>query len=211
MHRIDGPGHVSNQFTEGDPLVPIPATTVTADILNAIQEEIASVIEEGGGALVKTDNTQLLAKIQSLISAATPDASTTVKGRVELLTDAEIAAATDATRAATAANIASLFGASSQTSNGYGRLPVKVGGEFKEFIIQWKQGVNQSASGNQVITYPIAFPNAALRVFPASIYATAAQNGGYAFISATTTQVTVGRDNADNATGVTPIIFAIGY
>lgn len=69
MHRIDGAGHDNNSFTEGDPQAAVPATVVTDDWLNAVQEEIASVIEEGGGALDKQDNTQLLAKIQSLIAS----------------------------------------------------------------------------------------------------------------------------------------------
>ncbi len=70
MHRIDGPGHDNNQFTEGDPQIPTPATTVTADILNALQEEIASVIEGSGDTLDKADNGQLLQAIDALRNAA---------------------------------------------------------------------------------------------------------------------------------------------
>ncbi|MCW8918899.1 MAG: hypothetical protein OQL08_08810 [Gammaproteobacteria bacterium] len=69
MHRIDGAGHDNNTFTEGDPQASVPATVVTDDWLNAVQEEIANVIEEGGGELDKQDNTQLLTKIQALIAA----------------------------------------------------------------------------------------------------------------------------------------------
>lgn len=68
MHRIDGSGHVANQFSEGDPSTGTPATQVTDEWLNAVQEEIVNVIEEGGDSLDKGDNTQLLAKIQSLIN-----------------------------------------------------------------------------------------------------------------------------------------------
>ncbi|MEE9357456.1 phage tail protein [Candidatus Vondammii sp. HM_W22] len=70
MHRIDGPGHNNNVFTEGDPQTATPATQVTDDWLNSVQEEIAAVIEEDGGALDKADNTQLLTKIQALIVAS---------------------------------------------------------------------------------------------------------------------------------------------
>ncbi len=70
MHRID---HASatddNKFTPGDPGEAIPATTVTADIMNAFQEEIASVIEGAEIALDKEDNGQLLAAVQALIAA----------------------------------------------------------------------------------------------------------------------------------------------
>ena len=45
MHRIDSATATSDhKFTEGDPTIPIAATTVTADWLNAVQEEIAAVI-----------------------------------------------------------------------------------------------------------------------------------------------------------------------
>lgn len=76
MHRIDhatreiddhGPG--KDGFTEGSPGV-TPATVVTADILDAFQEEIANVIEgaPSSAALVKADNTQLATAIEARIS-----------------------------------------------------------------------------------------------------------------------------------------------
>lgn len=74
MHRIDGFGAtLDNKFTEGNPVAAIPSTVVTADWLNAVQEEIAGVIEGAGDILDKAENTQLLAAIQSLISAAIPE------------------------------------------------------------------------------------------------------------------------------------------
>lgn len=70
MHRIDHPSATEdNKFTPGNPAEAIPATTVTADIMNAFQEEIAGVIEGAGASLNKENNGQLLAAIQSLISA----------------------------------------------------------------------------------------------------------------------------------------------
>lgn len=73
MHRVDGPGATpTNGFTEGSPSTGVPATTVTADIMNALQEEIASVIEQGAGLVLnKPDNTQLLQAILSLASSST--------------------------------------------------------------------------------------------------------------------------------------------
>lgn len=58
MHRIDAPGHDNNSFVEGNPSTGVPATTVGADFLNALQEEIASFIEAQGLVLDKNDNTQ---------------------------------------------------------------------------------------------------------------------------------------------------------
>lgn len=57
-------------FTDGNPSLAIPATVVDADWLNAVQEEIAGVIEGAGDTLDKTDQGQLYAAIQALISAA---------------------------------------------------------------------------------------------------------------------------------------------
>lgn len=73
MHRIDGPAAApGGHFTEGDPNVGTPATVVTDDWANAVQEEICNVIEGAGQALAKPNNAQLLAAIQQLVSAATP-------------------------------------------------------------------------------------------------------------------------------------------
>jgi len=69
MHRVDGPGHDNNMFTEGVEGV-TPATTITADILNAVQEEIVGVINGAAISLNKADNGQLTTALNSLISAA---------------------------------------------------------------------------------------------------------------------------------------------
>lgn len=68
MHRIDGSGAtIDNHFTEGNPALAIPATVVTDDIMNDIQDNICAVIEDQGIALVKGDVNQLLVAIKSII------------------------------------------------------------------------------------------------------------------------------------------------
>lgn len=70
MHRIDTSTATSDGlFTEGDPLVPTPATVVSADWLNAVQEEIVNTLSAAGIAPNKTDNTQLVTAI-GIISGA---------------------------------------------------------------------------------------------------------------------------------------------
>lgn len=59
MHRIDGAGHVNNLFVNEDPATNRPPTEITAEWLNANQEELAGFIEYMQIALVKGDNTQL--------------------------------------------------------------------------------------------------------------------------------------------------------
>lgn len=73
MHRIDGPAAApGGLFTEGDPAIGTPATVVTDDWSNAVQEEIAGVIEGASIALSKPSNGQMFAAIQKLIRLATP-------------------------------------------------------------------------------------------------------------------------------------------
>jgi len=68
MHRIDAPGFaVGNLFTEGNPSLNIPATEVSDDWLNDVQEEIALFIETRGITLVKGTQTQLTSAILDVI------------------------------------------------------------------------------------------------------------------------------------------------
>ena len=77
MHRIDDPSAVSaiptplqpgtpGYFTDGSPTTGEEATIVRADWANAVQEELANVIESAGITLSKTDRTQLLQAIARL-------------------------------------------------------------------------------------------------------------------------------------------------
>lgn len=79
MHRIDGANATAdNRFSLGNPGAGIPATTVTADIMNALQEEVAGVIEASGQSLVKGNNAQLLQAIRNL-GFSTGDGKLTLK------------------------------------------------------------------------------------------------------------------------------------
>lgn len=83
MHRIDNATAVAalpvpaavgpnpdHYFTKGNPGSGIPATIVDDDWANAVQEELAYVIEQAGLTLNKTTNTQLRQAIQSMIVSA---------------------------------------------------------------------------------------------------------------------------------------------
>ena len=87
MHRIDGDGNVDNLFVEGNPATGQEATQVTDDWLNAVQEEIAAVIEAAGLTLDKEDNAQLLAAVMSILSsvATGPALAVNVKDTDEVL------------------------------------------------------------------------------------------------------------------------------
>lgn len=74
MKRIDAYGAtLDNKFTSGNPVGGVPATRLSADFMNIIQEEIAGVVEAAGLTLDQGtsyesghDTTQLLEAIKSL-------------------------------------------------------------------------------------------------------------------------------------------------
>lgn len=67
MHKIDGAGHVANSWVPEDIPTNRPPTEITADWMNAIQEELVNVVEGAGLTLNKPENTQLLTAINRLI------------------------------------------------------------------------------------------------------------------------------------------------
>lgn len=68
MFRIDSPGATQdNSFTEGNPATGTRATAVSADWLNAVQEELAKAIEGSGQELNKSDSGQLLKALASRV------------------------------------------------------------------------------------------------------------------------------------------------
>ena len=80
MHRIDtATATPDHKFTEGDPAVPVAATTVSAEWLNAVQEELVAVITGAGLELQKSDNGQLWQAISQLIPNAKPGLATEAK------------------------------------------------------------------------------------------------------------------------------------
>jgi microcystin-dependent protein len=65
MHKIDGPGHLNNQFAAEDVATGRAPTVVTPEWLNAIQGELVAVITDAGLALNKANNGQLLAALNA--------------------------------------------------------------------------------------------------------------------------------------------------
>lgn len=79
MHRIDTPSRQKDKFgagkdgfTKGDPQTGNPATEISADILDSMQEELCNVIELSGLSLKKAENNQLYQAIESLLDAVVP-------------------------------------------------------------------------------------------------------------------------------------------
>lgn len=73
MHRIDTPtaqvdkfGAGKNGFTRGNPQTGVPVTALDDDYFDAVQEEIAGVVESTGVVLDKSNRTQLLTALKKL-------------------------------------------------------------------------------------------------------------------------------------------------
>jgi hypothetical protein len=70
MHRTDGDGHSSNLFVDEDLGAPVAGTLLEKDWLNAVQEELATLVTFTGAALVKGTNTQVRVAVQFIAAAA---------------------------------------------------------------------------------------------------------------------------------------------
>jgi hypothetical protein len=69
MHRIDGAtADSNNRFTIGDPTNSIPATKVSAEWLNDVQENLSKFIEAQGITLEKGNWDQLTLAVQAALS-----------------------------------------------------------------------------------------------------------------------------------------------
>lgn len=148
----------------------------------------------------------LLAAIQANIPIV-PDASTTVKGKVQLATATEAQAFADALKALTPStlNQALKGGNQSLVSNGYQKLP---GG----LILQWGYVGTFNNPGQRIlVTFPVAFPNAMLCAFGQSyVFSSGTWNATPEIYYHSTTQI--GWQDGDNDTTPWDIYWiAFGY
>ena len=73
MERITGPGATpDNLFTEGNPSLGIDATTVTANWLNGVQEELIHILEEGGVLPDGANHTKVMEALWNLFVTKEP-------------------------------------------------------------------------------------------------------------------------------------------
>ena len=109
---------------------------------------------------LKTRLDSLLAGITSTYVKLTQLATESLAGIIKISTTAQVSAGTDNTTAVSPAKLKELYTlGSTKTQNGYQKLP---GG----LIIQWGGATFSETTGQpgEVITLPIEFPNAFLRI-----------------------------------------------
>ena len=172
MQRID---HTSNiPFASGAPAVEATVspgffrrpsallgnqgTVVTADWLNDIQEELATVISTNGQTLAKGSNALLLAAIESQIDGNVTThagliSNESVLGHLEVATAAEAAALTNNARAITPHNLTDTFEVGSNANGNYCYLPTAIPGASR-VVAQW--GVYVDAGSTDTGTIPLA-------------------------------------------------------
>ena len=102
--------------------------------------------------------------ITALINTIIVQATTTIQGKIELATQAEVDAITDADRAVTPSRLGNGF-AKSLTADGYIKLPSWLGG----LIVQWGLSPLMAPVTNTAVTFPIAFPTNSLAGFTSHV------------------------------------------
>ena len=156
MFRIDAPTNVASlptpaaagtagYFRDGDLATGLVGTRVTADFLNAVQEELIAVILAGGLTPSKTVRTQVRDAINALISTAA----------ITIASTAEAQAWANNTKAVTPLRLAQAFQGANQSlaTSGYQKIP---GG----LILQWGVSLAVASTDAVVVTLPIAAPTA---------------------------------------------------
>lgn len=170
------PASPSNGYpTNGDPGAAQNATEPGAWWFHAIGEEIREVIVSAGLTPDHQDLTQLSDAILALITAnivTVPDASETVKGIVELATDAETQIGTDTVRAVTPAGLRAGLNASGNAPvyacrawvnfNGAGAVAIRASGNVTS--------ITDNGTGDYTINFTTAMPDANYSVVGMSSY-----------------------------------------
>jgi hypothetical protein len=122
MFRIDSDGNDNGKFTGGDPLLPTPATVVSAAWLNAVQEELAGTVVGLGGVLDKANSGQLLERLNArygrLDMANTWAGAQSITGNLSLGGSLSVTASTTLAGPLTANGVSTFNAAATFTTNG---------------------------------------------------------------------------------------------
>jgi hypothetical protein len=159
---VDKFGAGKHGFTDGNSVGGIPATDLEAQLFDHMQEELAAILEEDGGAsapVVAVDGSarnQVITKLKALF-ARKFQAAETVDGTAKVATQAQTNAGADDTTIVTPKKLRAGFAISLGT-NGYIALPSWLGG----LVIQWGTTSSIPIGGGVSVTFPISFPTGPL-------------------------------------------------
>lgn len=171
--QVEATATQDGKYTDGSVAGGIAATRLRASAFNAMQEELAHIVESAGLALDINDMTQVLKAIQKLtLSRANPFADIKSDGAAAISTALTNLGLGEAAKRSVGTGNNQLPDmssfAASLSGSGWQKLP---GG----LIIQWGQVLSNSG-GFAPWTYPIAFPSACFHVYATPFVGASANN-----------------------------------
>lgn len=175
--QVEATATQDGKYTDGSVAGGIAATRLRAAAFNAMQEELAHIVESAGLALDINDMTQVLKAIQKLtLSRANPFADIKSDGAAAISTALTNLGLGEAAKrnVGTGANQIPDMGSFMLSASvpGYQKLP-------SGLIIQWGPIDVPLTSQDTVTYFPIAFPNRCLLVFATQDYTPGSANVGY--------------------------------
>ncbi|HGV2514267.1 gp53-like domain-containing protein [Escherichia coli] len=156
--QVEATATQDGKYTDGSVAGGIAATRLRAAAFNAMQEELAHIVESAGLALDINDMTQVLKAIQKLtLSRANPFA--------DIKSDGAAAISTALTNLGLGDISAAGVATGSLGSAGYATFPILISGVRQTFIMQWGILTPLRSGGTVDINLPIAFPTAAMQAY----------------------------------------------
>lgn len=158
--QVEATATQDGKYTDGSVAGGIAATRLRAAAFNAMQEELAHIVESAGLALDINDMTQVLKAIQKLtLSRANPFA--------DIKSDGAAAISTALTNLGLGEGAKLNAATAILGRTGFIAIPVMIGGIEQSVIIQWGwNAAKASASGGDgnTVVFPVAFNNACVAV-----------------------------------------------
>ncbi|WP_242660085.1 gp53-like domain-containing protein [Enterobacter roggenkampii] len=178
--QVEATATQDGKYTDGSVAGGIAATRLRAAAFNAMQEELAHIVESAGLALDINDMTQVLKAIQKLtLSRINPFADIKSDGAAAISTA-----------------LANLGFVGSLTSPGYAVIPLGT----KKLVIQWGT-VTVPTAGSASATYPLAL-DLGLAQFCTPIDVSSINNYRVGVATSTKTSITLASTNTQSVTGV---------
>ena len=159
--QVEATATQDGKYTDGSVAGGIAATRLRAAAFNAMQEELAHIVESAGLALDINDMTQVLKAIQKLtLSRINPFADIKSDGAAAISTALANLGLEEIAKAG--------VGTGFLSGNGYMKIPLIISGLKVEGIIQWGTALvtAKTTAGQETtqISFPVKFPSSCLQV-----------------------------------------------
>lgn len=202
--QVEATATQDGKYTDGSVAGGIAATRLRAAAFNAMQEELAHIVESAGLALDINDMTQVLKAIQKLtLSRANPFA--------DIKSDGAAAISTALTNLGLSDLVLAGVGNGSLGTTGYAEIPLVISGAKKMLLLCWGLG-STGSNGSFTQSFAKAFPTAVL----CNLVTNSASTTPAGFAGARTTLSTISIYSASavgtaSSSGISYNYLAIGY